>query len=72
VTCYEAEHAVSQRNKKREIATDGRVSKLAFLSLLSAALCVVALIYDRLIETSVFAGLTFGIVAFVLALLHSR
>jgi hypothetical protein len=63
VTCYEAEHAVSQRNKKREIATDGRVSKLAFLSLLSAALCVVALIYNRLIETSVFAGLTFGIPA---------
>jgi hypothetical protein len=39
---------------------DGRVIKLAFLSLLSAALCVIALIYDTFIATTVFAGLTFG------------
>jgi hypothetical protein len=49
---------------------DGRVIKLTLLSLLSATLSVVALIYDRLIATSVFAGLTFGIVALALALPH--
>ena len=51
---------------------DGRVIKLAFLSLLSAALCVIALIYDTFIATTVFAGLTFGIVALALALPHPR
>jgi hypothetical protein len=51
---------------------DGRVIKLAFLSLLSAALCVIALIYDRFIAIIVFAGLTFGIVALALALPHPR
>jgi hypothetical protein len=51
---------------------DGRVIKLTFLSLLSAALCVIALIYDRFIATTVFAGLTFGIVALALALPHPR
>ena len=49
---------------------DGRVIKLTLLSLPSATLSVVALIYDRLIATSVFAGLTFGIVALALALPH--
>ena len=47
---------------------DERAISLTFLALLSAALCVVALVYDRLIETFLFAGLTFGIVALALAL----
>ena len=49
---------------------DERAIKLTLLALLSAALCVVALVlvYDRLIETFVFAGLTFCIVALALAL----
>lgn len=51
---------------------DERVIKLTLLSLFSAALCILALVYDRLIEISVCAGLTFGIVTLALALLHSR
>ena len=51
---------------------DSRVNKLTILSLASAALCVLALIYDRIIATAVFAGLTFAIVAVALALPHGR
>ncbi len=51
---------------------DEKVVKLTLLSLFSAALCIVALIYDRLVETSICAGLTFGIVTLALTLPHSR
>jgi hypothetical protein len=50
---------------------DGKVINLTLLSILSAALCVAALIYGRLIEISVCAGFTFGFVTLALARLHS-